>query len=82
MFPNAREHLRTDVGGGRWIRTHVTVRDNSERRFLAKTVKIGNSLHGRWVLSAGAPGEIRTPDPQIRSLGAMLIIPGYVELWL
>ena len=25
--------------------------------FLAKTVKIGNFLHGRWVLSAGAPEE-------------------------
>ena len=36
--------------------------------FLAKTVKIGNFLHGSWVLSAGAPEEIRTPDPQIRSL--------------
>jgi hypothetical protein len=39
-----------------------------EPRFLAKTVKIGNFLHGSRVLSAGAPEEIRTPDPQIRSL--------------
>ena len=29
--------------------------------FLAK---IGNFLHGSWVLSAGAPEEIRTPDPR------------------
>jgi hypothetical protein len=36
--------------------------------FLAKTVKICNFLHGSWVLSDGAPEEIRTPDPQIRSL--------------
>ena len=36
--------------------------------FLAKTVKIGNFLHGSRVLSDGAPEEIRTPDPQIRSL--------------
>ena len=28
----------------------------------------------------GAPERIRTADPQIRSLGAMLMIPGYVEL--
>src|SRR5450759_2559685 len=37
-------------------------------RFLANSVKWQYFLHGRWVLSAGAPGEIRTPDPQIRSL--------------
>src|SRR5450759_2570865 len=43
-------------------------RQVGEWAFLAKTVKISNFLHGRWVLSAGAPGEIRTPDPQIRSL--------------
>jgi hypothetical protein len=36
--------------------------------FLANPVKRQYFLHGRWVLSAGAPGEIRTPDPQIRSL--------------
>jgi hypothetical protein len=36
--------------------------------FVAKTVKISNFLHGSRVLSAGAPEEIRTPDPQIRSL--------------
>ena len=35
--------------------------------FLAKTVKISNFLHGSRVLSDGAPEEIRTPDPQIRS---------------
>src|SRR5450759_2636791 len=29
--------------------------------------KMAVFLHGRWVLSAGAPEEIRTPDPQIRS---------------
>jgi hypothetical protein len=28
----------------------------------------------------GAPEEIRTPDPQIRSLGPCFRIPGYVEL--
>ena len=62
---------RSDGGGGSEIRTHDTVRDNRKqrgRRFLAKTVKIGNFLHGSWVLSAGAPGRIRTSDPQIRSL--------------
>ena len=37
-------------------------------RFLAKTVKMGSFLHGSRVLSDGAPEEIRTPDPQIRSL--------------
>jgi hypothetical protein len=37
-------------------------------RFLANSVKWQYFLHGRWVLSAGAPEEIRTPDPQIRSL--------------
>jgi hypothetical protein len=37
-------------------------------RLLANSVKIANFLHGSWVLSAGAPEEIRTPDPQIRSL--------------
>jgi hypothetical protein len=36
--------------------------------FLAKTVKTDNFLHGSGVLSAGAPEEIRTPDPQIRRL--------------
>ena len=35
--------------------------------------KIAVFLHGRWVLSAGAPEEIRTPDPQIRSL----VTPNY-----
>jgi hypothetical protein len=34
----------------------------------------------RDVSKNGAPEEIRTPDPQIRSLGLCLIIPGYVEL--
>jgi hypothetical protein len=37
---------------------------------LANSVKWQYFLHGRWVLSAGAPEEIRTPDPQIRSLPA------------
>jgi hypothetical protein len=37
-------------------------------RLLANSVKWQYFLHGRWVLSAGAPEEIRTPDPQIRSL--------------
>src|ERR1700688_4138478 len=37
-------------------------------RLLANSVKWQYFLHGRRVLSAGAPGEIRTPDPQIRSL--------------
>ena len=36
--------------------------------FLAKTVKIGDFLHGSRVLSDGAPERIRTADPQIRSL--------------
>jgi hypothetical protein len=35
---------------------------------LVNSVKWRYFLHGSWVLSAGAPGEIRTPDPQIRSL--------------
>src|ERR1039458_8762817 len=36
-------------------------------RLLANSVKWQYFLHGRWVLSAGAPEEIRTPDPQIPS---------------
>jgi hypothetical protein len=35
--------------------------------FLVNSVKWQYFLHGRCELSAGAPGEIRTPDPQIRS---------------
>src|ERR1035437_7733154 len=42
-------------------------------RLLANSVKWQYFLHGRWVLSAGAPEEIRTPDPQIRSL---VLCPG------
>ena len=34
--------------------------------FLANSVNWQYFLHGRWVLSAGAPEEIRAPDPQIR----------------
>jgi hypothetical protein len=37
-------------------------------RFLINPVKWQYFLHGRWVLSADASGEIQTPDPQIRSL--------------
>ena len=33
---------------------------------LANSVKWQYFLHGMWVLSAGAPEEIRAPDPQIR----------------
>ena len=46
----------------------VELLDATAWAFLAKTVKISNFLHGSWVLSAGVPEEIRTPDPQIRSL--------------
>jgi hypothetical protein len=46
-------------------------------RFLANSVKWQYFLHGRWVLSAGAPEEIRTPDPQIRSLGIFFDKPHF-----
>src|SRR5215510_6493409 len=41
---------------------------NGVTYLLAKPVKSGDVLHGELLLSAGAPEEIRTPDPQIRSL--------------
>src|SRR6476660_1533941 len=40
-------------------------RDTRRRFFLARST---NFLHESWVLRGGAPEEIRTPDPQIRSL--------------
>jgi hypothetical protein len=34
-----------------------------------RSATCGVSAHGKRNLSSGAPGGIRTPDPQIRSLG-------------
>ena len=66
------QNLVRGVGGGRNSNPNCGVRYakccSGADRFLAKTVKISNFLHGSRVLSAGAPEEIRTPDPQIRSL--------------
>jgi hypothetical protein len=47
---------------------------NYYAHFLAKTVKIEDFLHGSRVLSDGAPEEIRTPDPQIRSFILRVLI--------
>ena len=67
----AETAAKTGMGGGR-TRTRtldpLIKGQQFDRRLPAKTVKISNFLHGSRVLGDGAPEEIRTPDPQIRSL--------------
>ena len=61
----------TLVGGGARFKTVMRFVGHLNRGHTVlpcKNRKNRNFLHGSRVLSAGAPEEIRTPDPQIRSL--------------
>jgi hypothetical protein len=68
-YARTQGHCPALCPGANECPTHECIRRKLARaRFLANSVKWQYFLHGRWVLSAGAPEEIRTPDPQIRSL--------------
>ena len=68
FFLRVRKLQETILKGGGRVTAFLTNRPKQHsRRFLAKAVKKGSFLHGSRVLSTGAPEEIRTPDPQIRS---------------